>query len=108
MALNSKHRIKRLKTKSQRYRNTKNQNAEILKSSFTKRIGRKCRFVLNKVMATRKEWIKHIFVAPLIKSLQRLAEVQGVMHKVRTLEWGMDGPAKSALVHMGGRGEVLL
>ena len=41
--LNSKHRTKKLKTKIQRYRNTKNQNTERRKSSFTKRIGRKCR-----------------------------------------------------------------
>ena len=42
--LNSKHRAK-LKIKTQRYRNTKNQNTERRKTSFTKIIGRKCRLV---------------------------------------------------------------
>ena len=41
MRLNSKHRTEILKTKSKRYRNTKNQNPERLKPSFSKRIGRK-------------------------------------------------------------------
>ena len=41
MTLNSKHRTEKLKTKNQRYRDTKNQNTEKRKPSFTKRIGRK-------------------------------------------------------------------
>ena len=45
MTLNSKHRIEKLKTKNQRYRNTKNQNTERRKPSFTKRIGAKCRLI---------------------------------------------------------------
>ena len=57
MTLNSKHRTERLKTKNKRDRYTKNQNPKRLKSSFNKRIGRKCNLyqpVLSKVMTTRK------------------------------------------------------
>ena len=49
MTLNSKHRTEKLKTKNQRYRNTKNQNAERRKPSFIKRIGRKCRLILTRI-----------------------------------------------------------
>ena len=40
MTLNSKHRTEKLKAKNQRYRQAKSQ-----KSSFTKRIDRKCRLI---------------------------------------------------------------
>ena len=43
MTLNSKHGTEKLKTKNQRNRNMKNQNAERRKPSFTKRTDRKCR-----------------------------------------------------------------
>ena len=42
----------KMKTKSQRKRNMKNQNTETRKLSFIKAIGRKCR--LNKIMTTRE------------------------------------------------------
>ena len=45
MTLNSKHRTEKLKTKSQRYWNTKNENTDRRKSSFTERIGRKYRLM---------------------------------------------------------------
>ena len=48
MTLNSKHRTEKLKTKNHRYRNTKNQNTERRKPSFTKWIGRKCRLILTR------------------------------------------------------------
>ena len=40
-----KHRTEKLKTKKERYRNTKIQNTERQKPSFSKRIGRKCKFI---------------------------------------------------------------
>ena len=43
MTLNSKYRTEKLKTKNKRYSNTKNQNPERLKLSFSKRIGRRNR-----------------------------------------------------------------
>ena len=58
MTLNSKYKTEKLKAENKRYRNTKNQNPEKLKPSFSKRIGRKWRFiyqpVMNKIMTTRK------------------------------------------------------
>ena len=45
MTLSLKHRTEKLKTKNGRYRNSKNQNSEILKLSFSKRIDRKCRLI---------------------------------------------------------------
>ena len=45
MSLNSKHRTEKLKTKNERYKNTKNQITERRKPSFTKRLRRKCRLV---------------------------------------------------------------
>ena len=38
-----KHRTEKIKNKTQRNRNMKNENTESQKPSFTKRIGRKCR-----------------------------------------------------------------
>ena len=70
MTLNSKHKTEKLKTKSKIYRNTKKQNSERLKFSFSKRLGRKCRLTstaLNKIMTTREKCIKYSFVAPLKK-----------------------------------------
>ena len=43
MKLNSKHRAEKTKTKNQRNRSMKKQNAERHKPSFTTRIFRKCR-----------------------------------------------------------------
>ena len=43
ITLNSKHKAEKLKTKSKTCRNTKKQNSEKLKFSFSKRLGRKCR-----------------------------------------------------------------
>ena len=37
--------LKKLKTKNQRYKTTKNENTARRKPSFTKRIGRKCRLI---------------------------------------------------------------
>ena len=45
MTLNSKQGAEKIKTKTQRNRNMRNQNAETRKPSFTKRIGRKCRLI---------------------------------------------------------------
>ena len=45
MTLNSKHKKEKPKTKNRTYRNTKNQNPERLKPSFSKGIGRKCRLI---------------------------------------------------------------
>ena len=55
MELNSKDRTKKLKTKSQRYRNKKNQNTERQKPSFTKRIGRKCRLIKIRIEHATRE-----------------------------------------------------
>ena len=41
MTLNLNHRTEKLKTENKRYRNTKSQNPERLKSSYSKIIGRK-------------------------------------------------------------------
>ena len=48
MTSNSKHRTEKLKPKKQRYRNTKMQNTERRKPSFTERIGTKFRLVLTR------------------------------------------------------------
>ena len=56
MILNPKHRTENLKTKNQRYRNTRIQNKEKRKPSFTKRIRRKCNLyktVMNKITTKR-------------------------------------------------------
>ena len=70
MTLNSKHKTEKLKTKSKIYRNTKKQNSERLKFSFSKRLGRKCRLTSTRTEQnndhTRKLY-KYSFVAPLKK-----------------------------------------
>ena len=60
MNLNSKHRTEKLKPKSQRYRNTKNQNTERWKPSFTKRIDRKGTLILFHTEQNNDHtWIMH-------------------------------------------------
>ena len=45
MTLNSKHGTEKIKNKNKWNRNMKNQNTERQKTSFTKRIGIKCRLI---------------------------------------------------------------
>ena len=46
LALNSKYRTEKLKTKEKTIQIHKNQNTEKRKPSFAKRLGRKCRLIL--------------------------------------------------------------